>query len=76
MTKNQRSALISLSYNLGTYFIPTKTKKLHKALLDGDFDTVCKEMADCNNTTVNGKLVKVSGLTNRRNAEMELFKKK
>jgi GH24 family phage-related lysozyme (muramidase) len=37
---------------------------------------MCAEMADCDNVTdKNGNLVKVKGLTNRRQDEMKLFKK-
>lgn len=69
----QKTALISFSYNLGQYFIINKTKKMRAFLFEGDLPNACAEMADCDNVTQNGKLHKVAGLTRRRQAEMKLF---
>lgn len=74
MNPNQKSALISFSYNLGKYFIETGTKKLKKYLNSGELEKMCEEMADCDNIKQNGKLLKVPGLTRRRTSEMKLFK--
>jgi GH24 family phage-related lysozyme (muramidase) len=76
MNKNQRSALISFSYNLGKYFIENKANLMRDHLNAGRFDGVCYEMRDCDNVTQKGKLIKVPGLTRRRQAEMRLFRTK
>lgn len=75
---NQKTALISFLYNLGTDFIELKTVKMHQHMLDGNLDGVCYEMRDCDNTTVkdqSGNKIKIKcpGLTRRRQAEMKLF---
>ena len=73
MTPNQKTALLSFTYNLGRTFIETGTKKMKSALLRGDFDTMSREMLDCNNVTADGKKVPVRGLTLRRQAERQLI---
>lgn len=74
MNPNQRTALISFSYNLGRDFIQKETKKMIKHLLAGNLDAMCYQMHDCDNVTQNGELVKVPGLTRRRQDEMDLFR--
>lgn len=73
MTPNQKTALLSFTYNLGKTFIETGTKKMKNALLRGDFKTMAEEMLDCNNVTIDGKKVPVKGLTRRRHAERRLI---
>jgi lysozyme len=74
MNPNQKTALISFSYNLGKHFIETGTVKLKGHLIAGRLNQMCNEMKDCDNIKQGGKLVKVPGLTRRRQAEMRLFK--
>lgn len=74
MNPNQRTALISFSYNLGRDFIQKETKKMIKHLLAGNLDAMCSQMHDCDNVTQNGELIKVPGLTRRRQDEMALFR--
>lgn len=74
MNPNQKTALISFSYNLGRDFIEDGTKKMKAHLKAGRLFQMCDEMRDCDNITQNGELVKVKGLTNRRLAEMQLFR--
>ena len=79
MNPNQKTALLSFTYNLGTEFIELETKKMYQHMLNGNLDGICYEMRDCDNTTVKnnrGETVKVKcpGLTRRRQAEMKLFK--
>lgn len=74
MNPNQKTALISFSYNLGKHFIETGTVKLKKHLAAGRLNQMCNEMGDCDNITQKGELIKVPGLTRRRQAEMSLFR--
>jgi GH24 family phage-related lysozyme (muramidase) len=74
MNPNQKTALISFSYNLGKHFIETGTVKLKAHLAAGRLNQMCNEMRDCDNVKQEGELVKVPGLTRRRQAEMRLFR--
>lgn len=74
MNPNQKTALISFSYNLGKHFIETGTVKLKEHLAAGRLNQMCNEMRDCDNITQKGELIKVPGLTRRRQAEMSLFR--
>jgi GH24 family phage-related lysozyme (muramidase) len=75
MNPNQKTAFISFSYNLGRNFIELSAPKMKSYLESGNLNKMCAEMADCDNVTdKNGNLVKVKGLTNRRQDEMKLFK--
>lgn len=67
---NQKVALISFYYNLGVNF---KAPKMERALRAGNIRKAAYEMLDCDNITVNGKLVKVDGLTKRRQAEHDMM---
>lgn len=69
LSPNQKIALISFHYNLGSGFMKYKTQKMRTAFQAGDWDNVRYEMRDCINS--NGK--PVEGLRNRRKAEMELW---
>lgn len=71
LNRNQKTALISLYYNLGDDL--SKTPKLVQALKDKRYNDAAKEFLDCNKKTVNGKKVPDRGLTNRRIAESKLF---
>ena len=73
MTENQKTALISLIYNMGKL---EKCPKLVEKLNSGDFSGAVLEFADCNKGTVNGKKVVIKGLDNRRKAEMRLWNTK
>ena len=74
MNPNQKTALISFSYNLGKDFIEIGTVKLKAHLKAGRLNQMCEEMRDCDNVKQNGELIKVPGLTRRRLSEMKLFK--
>lgn len=74
MNPNQRTALISFSYNLGRDFIQNGTKKMKAYLYAGKLDAMCSQMHDCDNVTQNGQLIKVQGLTKRRQDQMALFR--
>lgn len=74
MNPNQKTALISFSYNLGKYFIETGTIKMKQHLYAGHLNQMCQQMRDCDNITQNNQLIKVKGLTRRRRAEMALFR--
>ena len=41
----------------------------------GNLEGACYEMHDCDKVQQNGKYIQVKGLTNRRKAEMALFRK-
>lgn len=66
LNNNQKAALISLYYNIGS---TSTTPKLIKALKENNKAQVAKQFLDCNK--VDGKEVK--GLTKRRKIESELF---
>lgn len=76
LNPNQKTALISFTFNLGQHFIELSAEKMHTHLLNGNLNGACYEMHDCNKVRVGEqkKLVESRGLTNRRQAEMKLFK--
>jgi lysozyme len=71
MTQNQFDALVSLVYNIG----PTnfKDSTLLKKLNAGDYQGAADQFLVWNKGRVDGKLVVINGLTNRRKSERELF---
>lgn len=69
LTDNQYAALISFVFNLGAN--PTWT--IWKRLKAKQFESVPSEMMRFVNATVDGKIVKVQGLVNRRAAEVALW---
>lgn len=74
ITQNQFDALVSLVYNIG----PTnfKTSTLLKKLNLTDYKGAADEFLRWNKSRVDGELIVVSGLTNRRIKERELFLEK
>lgn len=69
LTDNQYAALISFVFNVGANASWTIWKRLNTR----QFDQVPLEMAKFVNGRVNGKLVKIAGLVNRRAAEVKLW---
>jgi lysozyme len=69
MTQNQFDALVSLVYNIG----PTnfKDSTLLKKLNAGDYQGAADQFLVWNKGRVDGKLVVINGLTNRRKSERE-----
>lgn len=74
LNPNQKTALISFSYNLGKDFIQVGTVRMKAHFKAGRLDAMCAQMIDCDNVTQNGELVKVPGLTKRRLSQMKLFR--
>ena len=72
MTPNQKAAMTSFAYNLGTYVVDEPGNKiLRKAMKSGDINEIAKAMLLYYNS--NGK--RNQGLVNRRNDEVELMMK-
>lgn len=71
LTDNQFATLVSFHFNTGALGKSTLLKKLNA----GQYDAVPSELMKWNKATVNGKLVAVKGLTNRRTDEVHLWKK-
>lgn len=71
LSQNQFNALVSFVYNCGIGNFRSST--LLKLLNQGDYKGASKQFLRWNKITKNGKLVPCEGLTNRRNAEMEMF---
>lgn len=71
MTQNQFDALVSLVYNIG----PTNFKgsTLLKKLNMSDYRGAADQFLVWNKGRVNGKLVVIPGLSNRRASERQLF---
>lgn len=69
LTEHQYGALISFVFNVGS----DSSWTIWKILNAGQFDQVPAQLALFVNAHINGKLVKVSGLVNRRNAEIEFW---
>jgi len=69
LTDNQYAALLSFVFNLGA----DKDWTIWKRLNARAFDQVPVEMARFVNGRVNGRLVKIKGLVNRRGAEIALW---
>lgn len=68
--ENQRGALVSFCYNLGTGIF---TGNLLKAIKDENWVSVTSQMLLYNKCRVNGKLTVLRGLDRRRKAEVKLF---
>ena len=67
LNDNQKSALISYIYNIGSGNFNTKSPSLQKALLEGNWDKAAKQMDFGYND------VKNPGLKERRDKERQLF---
>ena len=71
LTQNQFDALVSLVYNIGpTNFI---SSTLLRKLNASDYAGAADQFLVWNKGRVDGKLVVINGLTNRRHEERELF---
>lgn len=71
LTENQRAALVSLAFNIGSGAFAGST--LVKKLNAGDFDGAASEFPVWNKVRVNGTLTVSNGLAKRRAAEREIF---
>jgi len=72
-TDDQFGALVSFAFNLGADALAGSTLlRLHNS---GDFAGAAGEFGKWNKARVNGKLVIVPGLTRRREAEAELYRR-
>ena len=73
LTDNQRFTLISFVFNLGASRLMSST--LLRLLNQGDYASVPRELARWNKETLKDGTVRVNdGLTNRRAAEINLWK--
>lgn len=68
---NQYDALVDFVFNCG----PRPTATLWKVIKAGKLDDVPDELAKWNKAKVNGKMITLPGLVNRRAAEVELWLK-
>lgn len=73
LTDNQCASILSLVYNIGIYAFKNST--LLKLLQSNNLIGASNEFIKWNKARINGKLVEVKGLTNRRIQEKELFLK-
>ena len=71
LTANQGAALLSFCYNLGIGALKKST--LLKLLNSADVFGAANQFRRWNKDRINGELVEVKGLTNRRKAERELL---
>lgn len=72
-TPNQFSALVCFAYNVGVGALTKSTLlKRHKA---GDHAGAAAQFMAWNKARVNGQLVPLKGLTRRRQAEADLYRK-
>lgn len=71
LTQNQFDALVSLVYNIGPTNFSTST--LLRKLNAGDYAGAAAQFPVWNKGRVDGKLVVINGLTNRRKKEQQLF---
>jgi lysozyme len=74
VTVNQLDSLTSFAYNIGINAFKTSTL-LNLLNAGKDKNTVANQFLRWNKARVNGKLVEIKGLTNRRILEKELFLK-
>ncbi len=72
LTQNQYNALVSFAYNVGTGALLSSTL-LKKVLANRNDPTIRDSFMVWNKAHVDGKLVPVAGLTNRRKAEADLY---
>lgn len=70
---HQFAALTDFSYNLGPDALAHST--LLRKHMEGDHEGAAAEFAKWNKARVNGELVPLGGLTKRRAAEAELYRK-
>lgn len=71
LTQNQFDALVSLVYNIGPTNFNEST--LLRKLNAGDYAGAADQFLVWNKGRVDGKLVAINGLTNRRKSERKLF---
>lgn len=71
LRQNQRNALVSLAFNIGSGAFAGST--LVRELNKGNYEAVPAQLARWNKTTINGKKVESPGLTKRRAAEAALW---
>lgn len=71
LTQSQFDALVSLVYNIGPTNFSAST--LLKKLNAGDYQGAADQFLVWNKGRVDGKLVVIKGLSNRRTAERQLF---
>ena len=74
LTQNQFDALVSLVYNIGPTNFNNST--LLRKLNASDYAGAADQFLVWNKGRVDGKLVVINGLVNRRKAERELFLRK
>jgi lysozyme len=72
LTQNQYNALVSFAYNVGTGALLSSTL-LKKVLANRNDPSIKDSFLVWNKAHVDGKLVAVAGLTNRRRAEADLY---
>lgn len=76
LNQNQYNAFVSLAYNVGAGTVCKsglpKRKHLIDLLNEGDYTGACDRILAYNKARVNGQLVEVRGLTNRRKAERDM----
>lgn len=72
LTQNQFNALVSFAYNVGSGALLSSTL-LKKVKANKSDPTIKDSFLVWNKAHVDGKLVAVAGLTNRRKAEAELY---
>lgn len=72
LTQNQFNALVSFAYNVGTGALTSSTL-LKKVLANKNDTTIRASFLVWNKAHVDGKLVAIAGLTNRRKAEADLY---
>lgn len=75
LNQNQFDACLSFIYNLGIGAF-NKSTLLKKIKVNPDDATIKDEFMKWNKARVNGQLVVLKGLTNRRKSEVELYYKK
>ena len=74
ISQNQFDALVLFTYNVGCAAYNSST--LYRFIHQSDFDAAAKEFPRWNKGRVDGKLVEIKGLTNRRAKEQDLFNTK
>lgn len=74
-TDNQFAALVSFAYNVGEGDGGLKTSTLLRLHNEGDYEGAAEQFARWNKARVNGVPVPVKGLTRRRAAEAELYRR-
>lgn len=74
ITQNQFDALVSLAFNIGIGAFAGSS--VVRNLNAKNYTEAANSFLKWNKGTVNGKLVEILGLTNRRKAERDLFNKK